>query len=165
MASTINVCRTALLRRTLALSLPARTISQGAFAVSAPVSFFQRSSPFSTSHASRNASPTTPKEAPSQDAAAAATAAAAGAASPDAAADAAPAALSSCPEGTVLVGLNYTKGKTDPVALRDEDYPAWLWNCLDVMKKAATEESADAGDEFCMFFFNADEPTLLHKAS
>lgn len=57
--------------------------------------------------------------------------------------------VSSCPEGTVLVGLNYTKGRTDPVAKRDEDYPAWLWNCLDVMKKAAVTEDAEAGDEFC----------------
>lgn len=59
-----------------------------------------------------------------------------------------PAARSSCPEGTVLSGLNYMKGKEDPRALKDEDYPEWLWSCLDVMKKA---EAADenAGDEFC----------------
>ena len=57
--------------------------------------------------------------------------------------------MSSCPEGTVLVGLNYTKGKTDPVAMRDEDYPEWLWRCLDVMKKADSDADADAGDEFC----------------
>lgn len=53
-----------------------------------------------------------------------------------------------CPEGTVLKGLNYTKGGQDPVAKKDEEYPEWLWSCLDVMKKA---EAADenAGDEFC----------------
>ncbi|ROV94628.1 hypothetical protein VPNG_09210 [Cytospora leucostoma] len=58
------------------------------------------------------------------------------------------AALSSCPAGTVLNGLNYFKGKTDPVALPDNEYPEWLWSCLDVQKKADAEEDADAGDEF-----------------
>ena len=57
--------------------------------------------------------------------------------------------LSSCPAGTVLNGLNYFKGKEDPVALPDEEYPEWLWSCLDVQKKADAEDDADAGDEFC----------------
>ncbi|KAI2635487.1 mitochondrial ribosomal protein L37-domain-containing protein [Xylaria nigripes] len=56
--------------------------------------------------------------------------------------------LSSCPEGTVMTGLNYFKNKTDPVALADEAYPSWLWSCLDVMKKLDQGESTDAGDEF-----------------
>ncbi|KAL2256909.1 hypothetical protein VTK26DRAFT_950 [Humicola hyalothermophila] len=56
--------------------------------------------------------------------------------------------LSSCPAGTVLTGLNYFKGKTDPVALPDEEYPAWLWKCLEVQKKADAGAEADAGDEF-----------------
>jgi len=56
---------------------------------------------------------------------------------------------SSCAAGTVLKGLNYFKGKTDPVALPDEAYPEWLWGCLDVMKKADSAADADAGDEFC----------------
>jgi large subunit ribosomal protein L54 len=56
---------------------------------------------------------------------------------------------SSCPEGTVLNGLNYTKGKTDPVALKDEDYPEWLWSCLDVMKKSSDGSDDAAADEFC----------------
>lgn len=60
--------------------------------------------------------------------------------------------LSSCPEGTVLNGLNYFKGKTDPVALKDEEYPEWLWSCLNVMVKADAEGDADAGDEFCMSY-------------
>lgn len=64
-------------------------------------------------------------------------------------ADAKSASLSSCPPGTVLSGLNYFKGKTDPVALPDEAYPAWLWNCLEVQKKANAAADADAGDEFC----------------
>ncbi|KKY29602.1 putative mitochondrial ribosomal protein subunit l37 [Diaporthe ampelina] len=55
---------------------------------------------------------------------------------------------SSCPPGTVLNGLNYFKGKTDPVALPDNEYPEWLWSCLDVTKGSAAEEDADAGDEF-----------------
>ncbi|KAG5924439.1 hypothetical protein E4U42_004638 [Claviceps africana] len=52
-----------------------------------------------------------------------------------------------CIEGTVLSGLNYTKGNQDPVAKRDEEYPEWLWSCLDVMKKADAADE-DAGDEF-----------------
>lgn len=64
--------------------------------------------------------------------------------------DAAKAPLSICPEGTVLVGLNYIKGGQDPVALKDEEYPEWLWKCLDVMKKSSGGEE-DLGDEFCTF--------------
>lgn len=56
-----------------------------------------------------------------------------------------------CVEGTVLNGLNYFKGKTDPVALKDEEYPEWLWSCLDVQKKADEAEDEGAGDEWCMF--------------
>ncbi|KAG6011453.1 hypothetical protein E4U43_008289 [Claviceps pusilla] len=52
-----------------------------------------------------------------------------------------------CIEGTVLSGLNYTKGGQDPVAKKDEEYPEWLWSCLDVMKKADAADE-DAGDEF-----------------
>ncbi|KAL6873142.1 mitochondrial ribosomal protein L37 domain-containing protein [Trichoderma novae-zelandiae] len=52
-----------------------------------------------------------------------------------------------CPEGTVLTGLNYIKGGQDPVAMKDEDYPEWLWSCLDVMKKADAEDD-NHGDEF-----------------
>ncbi|KAI0107558.1 mitochondrial ribosomal protein L37-domain-containing protein [Nemania sp. FL0031] len=56
--------------------------------------------------------------------------------------------LSSCPEGTVLKGLNYFKNQTDPVALADDAYPGWLWGCLDVQKRADEGEAEDAGDEF-----------------
>lgn len=47
-----------------------------------------------------------------------------------------------------MTGLNYLKDGQDPVALKDEEYPEWLWECLDVMKKADNAEE-DIGDEFC----------------
>ncbi|KAL2757551.1 hypothetical protein ACRALDRAFT_2039956 [Sodiomyces alcalophilus JCM 7366] len=55
---------------------------------------------------------------------------------------------SSCPAGTVLTGLNYFKGQTDPVALPDEEYPEWLWDCLEFKTAASEEADANAGDEF-----------------
>lgn len=55
---------------------------------------------------------------------------------------------SACPAGTVLVGLNYFKGKQDPVALADEEYPDWLWRCLDLPDRAVNAEDAAAA-EFC----------------
>ena len=84
----------------------------------------------------------------------AAAAAAAQEASPDADAAvaapvAAPGSRSMCAKGTVLTGINYFKGKQDPVAKADVDYPEWLWSCLDVKKKASSDADADAGDEFC----------------
>ncbi|KAF4947030.1 hypothetical protein FSARC_14059 [Fusarium sarcochroum] len=60
----------------------------------------------------------------------------------------APASRSSCPAGTVLNGLNYFKSGQDPVAKKDEEYPEWLWSCLDVVKKEGEGEDAEAGDEF-----------------
>ncbi|RKU41636.1 hypothetical protein DL546_001194 [Coniochaeta pulveracea] len=65
----------------------------------------------------------------------------------DASASAKP-ALSTCPEGTVLNGLNYFKGKNDPVAKPDDQYPEWLWRCLEVQKKDATEADEEGGDAF-----------------
>lgn len=47
-------------------------------------------------------------------------------------------------------GLNYFKGKNDPVALADEEYPEWLWSCLDVVKKDS-DNAEDEGDEFCEY--------------
>ncbi|KAF4464092.1 mitochondrial ribosomal L37p [Fusarium albosuccineum] len=55
---------------------------------------------------------------------------------------------SSCPAGTVLGGLNYSKGGQDPVAKADDEYPEWLWDCLSVLKKQDGSADADAGDEF-----------------
>jgi large subunit ribosomal protein L54 len=66
----------------------------------------------------------------------------------DASAPAKP-ALSICPEGTVLNGLNYFKGKNDPVAKADDQYPEWLWRCLEVQKKDAAEADEEGGDAFC----------------
>ncbi|AEO54108.1 hypothetical protein MYCTH_2296263 [Thermothelomyces thermophilus ATCC 42464] len=104
---------------------------------------------FSTTSATRNAAPT--PNPPQQ----AATSGPAESSTPDLtpltpppAADAKPAPISSCPEGTVLNGLNYFKGKSDPVALADDAYPAWLWKCLEVQKKTDATDTADAGDEF-----------------
>ncbi|CAG7557049.1 unnamed protein product [Fusarium equiseti] len=59
-----------------------------------------------------------------------------------------PVPRSQCVAGTVLTGLNYTKGGQDPVAKHDDEYPEWLWNCLDVLKKDADAADAEAGDEF-----------------
>ncbi|KAF7543237.1 hypothetical protein G7046_g10039 [Stylonectria norvegica] len=60
----------------------------------------------------------------------------------------APPARSSCPAGTTLNGLNFMKGGQDPVAKKDEEYPEWLWSCLDVLKKSGDAEDNDAGDEY-----------------
>ncbi|RQM05081.1 hypothetical protein DH86_00003659 [Scytalidium sp. 3C] len=49
--------------------------------------------------------------------------------------------VSSAPAGTVLKGLNFLKGRDDPVALADEEYPPWLWTCLESSKK---EEAGEA---------------------
>lgn len=55
-----------------------------------------------------------------------------------------------CPEGTILTGLNFMKGGLDPVAMKDEDYPEWLWSCLDVKEKKSSGVADDAAaDEFC----------------
>ncbi|KAJ1836662.1 hypothetical protein LPJ63_000154 [Coemansia sp. RSA 2711] len=39
--------------------------------------------------------------------------------------------VSSVAHGTVLKGLNIYKEGKDPVALKDEEYPDWLWTMLD----------------------------------
>ncbi|KAK6596580.1 ribosomal protein subunit l37 [Botrytis cinerea] len=51
------------------------------------------------------------------------------------------------PAGTILQGLNFLKGRDDPVALKEEEYPEWLWHCLDE-KKAADGGATAGGDEF-----------------
>lgn len=43
----------------------------------------------------------------------------------------APKVVSKIPAGTVLKGCNVRKNGQDPVALKDEEYPQWLWEVLD----------------------------------
>lgn len=43
------------------------------------------------------------------------------------------------------------KGREDPVALAEEEYPDWLWKTLDKEEVEGGEEGA--GDEFCMLCF------------
>jgi hypothetical protein len=62
----------------------------------------------------------------------------------------APLVKSSVPAGTPLKGLNFLKNATDPVAMEDSEYPAWLWTVLDKQEKKA--EKGAAGDLFCMCF-------------
>ena len=41
------------------------------------------------------------------------------------------------------------KGREDPVALAEEEYPSWLWRCLDT--PADVEGGLEGeGDEFCI---------------
>ncbi|KAH8813419.1 mitochondrial ribosomal protein L37-domain-containing protein [Flagelloscypha sp. PMI_526] len=39
--------------------------------------------------------------------------------------------LSSCPENTELVGLNYLKDQPEVIAKPDSEYPPWLWTLLE----------------------------------
>ena len=71
------------------------------------------------------------------------------------------AALSACPAGTVLTGLNYFKNMTDPLALSDDKYPEWLWRCLDVQKKADDAAADDGADEFCMSPLSRSTPRSI----
>lgn len=66
---------------------------------------------------------------------------------------AAPAVVSSVPAGTVLKGLNFYKDKADPIALADEEYPAWLWKVLEGkgVDAAGGVGAVDEGDLFCKF--------------
>lgn len=56
------------------------------------------------------------------------------------------------PAGKPLKGLGFIKGKDDPVALREDEYPEWLWTLLD--KKEGDGAKDDAGDEFCEFLLS-----------
>jgi Mitochondrial ribosomal protein L37 len=48
--------------------------------------------------------------------------------------------------------LNFIKGREDPLALPEEDYPEWLWKILDSGKKGGEEGKEELGDEFCASF-------------
>ncbi|KAJ1862430.1 hypothetical protein LPJ73_000752 [Coemansia sp. RSA 2703] len=50
------------------------------------------------------------------------------------------AVVSSATPGTVLKGLNIYKEGKDPVALKDEEYPDWLWSLLDEVPKEQKPE-------------------------
>ncbi|KAJ3035704.1 hypothetical protein HDV00_003465 [Rhizophlyctis rosea] len=63
------------------------------------------------------------------------------------AANVGPASPSSCPEGTVLKGINMFKGGADPVAKADKDYPDWLWTILEP-KKTEFEEHEKFSREY-----------------
>jgi large subunit ribosomal protein L54 len=54
----------------------------------------------------------------------------------------------------VLKGLNFYKDKQDPVAMADEEYPAWLWGVLDKGKGGAEAKggAVDEGDLYGEFF-------------
>ncbi|TPX40123.1 hypothetical protein SeMB42_g04426 [Synchytrium endobioticum] len=45
--------------------------------------------------------------------------------------------VSSVKAGTILKGLNIMAGKSDPVAMNDEDYPDWLWRLTESKIKNA----------------------------
>ncbi|KAL1302494.1 hypothetical protein AAFC00_002884 [Neodothiora populina] len=56
---------------------------------------------------------------------------------------------SSVVAGTILKGLNFTKGKQDPVALEDSEYPSWLWGILNEGEaKSGLAATVDEGDLF-----------------
>ncbi|KAI9740526.1 MAG: hypothetical protein M1834_005107 [Cirrosporium novae-zelandiae] len=54
---------------------------------------------------------------------------------------------SECPEGTFMKGLQYLKHGKDIIAQAEEEYPSWLWGCLDSGKKDNEAEAA-GGDLF-----------------
>lgn len=49
-----------------------------------------------------------------------------------------------------MKGINYIKGKDDPVAKAEEEYPEWLWKCLE-KEKAGQDGDVIEGDEFCAY--------------
>ncbi|KAI9709339.1 MAG: hypothetical protein M1820_003459 [Bogoriella megaspora] len=56
---------------------------------------------------------------------------------------------SSVPAGTPLRGLNFMKGKNDPLAKEDSEYPDWLWGILDDAEaKAGKGKEGQEGDMF-----------------
>lgn len=51
---------------------------------------------------------------------------------------------SSVPAGTLLQGLGYMKGRPDPEALPDREYPDWLWGVLDTINQDKAGDEANA---------------------
>jgi large subunit ribosomal protein L54 len=58
-----------------------------------------------------------------------------------------PLVKSSVAVGTPLKGLNFEKNKQDPVALADDEYPAWLWTILE-RQEGAKGDAGAVGDLF-----------------
>ena len=50
----------------------------------------------------------------------------------------------------MLKGLNFYKDKQDPVAMADEEYPAWLWRVLDKTSADVGGVVVDEGDLYGM---------------
>ena len=65
------------------------------------------------------------------------------------------------PAGTVLKGLNFYKDKQDPVAMADEEYPAWLWRVLDKTSAEAGGVKVDEGDLYGMLWFPSSMVLVL----
>lgn len=63
--------------------------------------------------------------------------------------------------GTPLRHINYLKGKTDPIALEDSEYPDWLWTLLASSKTAATADGEAVGDLYCEFYTSRPRTTPL----
>lgn len=60
------------------------------------------------------------------------------------------AVVSGTPAGTPLKHINYLKGKSDPMALEDSEYPDWLWTLLGPGKATAAAADGEAvGDLYC----------------
>lgn len=47
--------------------------------------------------------------------------------------------ISSCPEGTILKGINVMKNGQDPIAMADDKYPPWLWTILEPKQTEFTD--------------------------
>lgn len=65
---------------------------------------------------------------------------------------------SSIPAGQPLKGLNFLKNAQDPVALADEEYPAWLWTVL-----ARQESKGDVGGAGDLFSKSKKQRRLAAK--
>jgi large subunit ribosomal protein L54 len=59
-----------------------------------------------------------------------------------------------------MKGLNFIKGRDDPIALPDEEYPEWLWKCLEAKVKEGDQEAGE-GDAFCTSYYTCFSSLLL----
>lgn len=57
------------------------------------------------------------------------------------------------------------KGKQDPIALEETEYPEWLWGVLDTNIKEGAVGEVVGGDEFCeqFLFFPCPIPPILQR--